>query len=465
MSNELCRLGIEETLALFRTRELSPVELVHALIARAEESEPQINAFAEQYHEEALATARLAEKRYQRSDGELRPLEGIPFSVKVSMAVQGRPMTSGSLVYQHRISDVTEPTVQRLLDAGGIFHAQAACPEFAWAWVCYSRLYGVTRNPWNPEVTAGGSCGGGAASVAIGSTPFSIGADSAGSIRMPSAMCGVVGFKPPSGRNPEGITFCEDLYNDYGPITRSVRDCVAVQNVMSGPHPQDNNSLKPKLQLGWPPEDVSGMRLAYSLDLGFMQIADDVRRNTLAAMDKLRDAGASVEEVSIDWAREACQAADWYGDFIAGDMFADMLENHADELTDYTPYFANDCLEVTREQFLESFFATSRAWSKFADILENHDAFLCPTVATTQVPAEMKPWEDMVINDQVVERWVLTLLFSMFRTCPVMTVPSGLAQNGVPTGLQIIGQTFDDPTVIRIGAAVEGGTGSLRLER
>ncbi|MDH3739768.1 MAG: amidase family protein, partial [Alphaproteobacteria bacterium] len=108
MSNELCRLGIEETLALFRTRELSPVELVHALIARAEESEPQINAFAEQYHEEALATARLAEKRYQRSDGELRPLEGIPFSVKVSMAVQGRPMTSGSLVYQHRISDVTE---------------------------------------------------------------------------------------------------------------------------------------------------------------------------------------------------------------------------------------------------------------------------------------------------------------------------------------------------------------------
>jgi Asp-tRNA(Asn)/Glu-tRNA(Gln) amidotransferase A subunit family amidase len=463
-SDDLCRLGIEEALTLFRTRRLSPVELLQALLERAAETEPLVNALAEQFNEKSLAAARLAEGRYMQRNSEPRPLEGIPFSVKVSMAVQGRRMTSGSLVYKDRVSDVTEPTVQRLLDAGGVFHAQTASPEFSWAWVCYSRLYGVTRNPWNTEITAGGSCGGSAAAVAVGSTMFSIGADSAGSIRMPSAMCGVVGFKPPSGRNPEGVTYCDDLYNDYGPITRSVGDCVTVQNVISGPHPLDNNSLKPKLELSWPPESISGLHLAYSMDLGFMQITDDVRRNTLSALDKLRDAGASVEEVSMDWAQEACDAADWYGDFMAGDLFADMLKNHKDELTDYTPYFAEICLQATREQFIESFLATNRAWCKFSEILEHHDAFLCPTVATTQVPAEMKPWEDMIISDQVVDRWVLTLLFSMFRTCPVMTVPSGLADNGVPTGLQVVGRTFDDATVMGVAAAVEAGIGNLRIK-
>lgn len=458
MSEEICRLGIDAALRLFGARKLSPVELLTALIQRADETEPIVNALSERHSEEALVAARAAESRYMGRGDEPRALEGIPFSVKASLAVQGRRLTAGSLVYKDRVSELTEPTIQRLLDAGGILHAQTTCPEFSWAWVCYSRLYGVTRNPWNSEISSGGSCGGSAAAVAAGSTVFSIGADSAGSIRMPSAMCGVVGYKPPSGRNPEGLIYCDDLYNDYGPITRTVQDCITVQNVIAGPHPEDNNSLKPKLTLDSSPASVGGLRMAYSMNLGFMEIAEDVRSNTLRALDKLRDAGAIVEEVAIDWAREACDAADWYGDFMAGDLFAEMVAHHPDQLTDYTPYFAKTCLQATREQFIESFLATNRAWSKFSPIFDRYDAFLCPTVATTQVPAEMKPWEDMVINDQVVDRWVLTLLFSMFRTCPVITVPSGLAENGVPTGLQIVGRTFDDPMVMRIAAAVEGGT-------
>ena len=148
MSNDdLCRLGIEESLTLFRTRKLSPVELLQALLDRAAETEPLANALAEQFNENSLAAARLAEGRYMQRNSEPRPLEGIPFSVKVSMAVQGRRMTSGSLVYKDRVSDVTEPTVQSLLDAGGVSHAQTACPEFACAWVCYSRLYGGHAQP------------------------------------------------------------------------------------------------------------------------------------------------------------------------------------------------------------------------------------------------------------------------------------------------------------------------------
>lgn len=455
MIDNLAGISISEALALFRSRKLSPVELMQALIERAAKVEPVVNALSEQHNEQALRAAREAEKAYAKGGGEPRALEGIPYSVKSSLAVKGYKHTSGSLIHKDRVATESEPTLDRLREAGGIFHAQTTAPEFTWAWVTYSRLYGVTRNPWNSQITSGGSCGGSAAAVASGTTLVSIGADSAGSIRMPSAMCGVVGYKPPSGRNPEGTTYCDDLYNDYGPITRTVEDAAIVQNVISGPHPDDNNTLETKLVLDWPPRDMRGIRVAFSHDLGFMEVAPDVRANTEVVLDRLRDMGAAVEEVSIDWAEHAMNAADLYGDFMAGDLFRDVMENHADLVTDYTPHFAAICAKATRADFIESFLATSRAWSKFSPIFDQHDTFLCPTVATTEVPATMKPWEEMVINGKSVDRWVFTLLFSMFKTCPVLAVPSGLGENGVPTGVQVVGRKFDDVTAFQVAAAAE----------
>ncbi len=455
MTDDHAGITISEALALFRSRKLSPVELMQSLIDRAAKVEPVVNALSEQHNEQALQAARAAEEAYGKRSCEPRALEGIPYSVKASVAVKDYKLTSGSLIYKDRIATESEPTVDRVREAGGIFHAQNASPEFSWAWVTYSRLYGTTRNPWNSEITPGGSCGGSAAAVASGTTLLSIGADSAGSIRMPSAMCGVVGYKPPSGRNPEGTIYCDDLYNDYGPITRSVEDAAIVQNVISGPHPADNNTLETKITLAWPPRDIRGLRLAYSFDLGFMQVAPDVRANTEAVLDRLRALGATVEEVEIDWAEHAMNAADLYGDFMAGDLYAEAMERHADLVTDYTPHFAAICAKATRAGFIESFLETSRAWAKFSPVLEKYDTFLCPTVATTEVPATMKPWDDMQINGKSVDRWVFTLLFSMFRTCPVLAVPSGLGNNGVPTGVQVVGRKFDDVTAFRVAAAAE----------
>ncbi|NNE08830.1 MAG: amidase, partial [Gemmatimonadetes bacterium] len=196
MTDDLAGISVSEALALFRSRKLSPVELMQSLIERAEKTEPVVNALSDRHDEQALHAAREAEKAYASRSGEPRALEGIPFSVKASVAVGGQKLTSGSLIYKDRVAAESEPTVDRLREAGGIFHAQNTSPEFSWAWVTYSRLYGVTRNPWNSEITPGGSCGGSAAAVASGTTLLSIGADSAGSIRMPSAMCGVVGYKP-----------------------------------------------------------------------------------------------------------------------------------------------------------------------------------------------------------------------------------------------------------------------------
>ncbi len=188
---DLCYLPATEALALFRSKQLSPVELLSALIRRADEVEPHINAFTECYFEEALDTAAAAEKRYQRA--EARPLEGLPIAIKDESEIQGKRTTQGSLLYKDNISKQSAYVVERLEKAGAIFHARTATPEFCLLFQTFSRLWGITRNPWNLDLTPGGSSGGSAASLAAGTSTLASGSDIGGSIRQPASMCGLVG--------------------------------------------------------------------------------------------------------------------------------------------------------------------------------------------------------------------------------------------------------------------------------
>ena len=197
---ELCYLSATQALQRFASGALSPRELMHALIARAESVEPSINAFADRYFDEALQLAEAAERRY--ASGTARRLEGLPLAVKDDTAIRGKRNTNGSLVHRDHIADHTDPHIERLQRAGAIVHARTTCPEFCAAWVTYSRLHGVSRCPWNTAFTPGGSSGGSAAAVAAGTTTVATGSDNAGSIRQPASICGVVGYKPPHGRNP-----------------------------------------------------------------------------------------------------------------------------------------------------------------------------------------------------------------------------------------------------------------------
>ena len=157
---ELCYLSATEAVARFRRRELSPVELMRALIARAEAVEPRVNAFADTYFDEALERARRAEAKYMK--GRVRVLEGLPLAVKDAIAIKGRVTTKGSLIYRDRVDDHTNPAIERLLRAGAILHARSTTPEFGNNWVTTSRLHGTTRSPWDTRYTCGGSSGGSA---------------------------------------------------------------------------------------------------------------------------------------------------------------------------------------------------------------------------------------------------------------------------------------------------------------
>ncbi|MGY8997801.1 MAG: amidase, partial [Alphaproteobacteria bacterium] len=270
---DLCYLSARDALALFRSRKLSPVELLKAQIHRAEAVEPIVNALAYTFYDDALKAAAKAESRYMKTDGRLRKLEGLTLAVKEDTAVKGRPRTFGSLIFKDNIADHTNPSVERLMRAGAIVHALTTCPEFVWPWTCTSNLHGVTRNPWNTDVTSGASSGGAAAASASGTTTLATGSDSAGSIRMPAAMCGIAGYKAPYGRNPGSPEVAMDPFFHIGPMTRTAADAALMQNVMSGLHNRDHSTLPQRMTLPDTFPDVAGMKIAWSMDLDVYEVS------------------------------------------------------------------------------------------------------------------------------------------------------------------------------------------------
>ncbi|MEU1126503.1 amidase [Streptomyces sp. NPDC005899] len=187
--DDLVHLNATDALQLFAGRALSPVELMRAVIERVEKVEPHINAFTERLCDEALEQARHAEARYLGEDGLAppRPLEGIPVAAKEKHAIVGRTLTEGSLAHEGRIATENAPVIDRILGAGGIIHARTTTPEFSLSTYTHSRMWGITRNPWNPDFTPGGSSGGAGASLAAGTTLLASACDIGGSTRIPAA--------------------------------------------------------------------------------------------------------------------------------------------------------------------------------------------------------------------------------------------------------------------------------------
>src|SRR2546423_439126 len=271
LMDDLSYLSATEARRMFRARTLSPVELMQAVIAQAEKVEPSINAFAETHYETALVQARAAEAAYAGRGASPAALDAIPVAVKEEAAIEGQKNTFGCLALKDDVADHTAVFVQRILDAGGIVHARTTTPEFSCAPVTWTKLWGVTRNPWNLEFAPGGSSGGSGASLAAGSTTLATGSDIGGSIRIPASFCGVVGFKPPYGRVPEVEIFNLDHYCHEGPLARTVDDAALLENVIAGPHASDVASLRPKLEIPDDQPGIKGLRLALSHGLGVLK--------------------------------------------------------------------------------------------------------------------------------------------------------------------------------------------------
>lgn len=456
---DLCYLPAASALELFRARKLSPVELAQSVIARAEAAEPAINAFAVTYYEQALEQARAAEARYAGRGGEPGPLEGLLVAVKEEAPIAGQLNTLGSLPLRDVVAGQTAVFVQRIIDAGGIVHARTTTPEFSCAPVTWTKLWGVTRNPWHTAFSPGGSSGGSGASLAAGTTTLATGSDIGGSIRIPASFCGVVGFKPPYGRVPEVEIFNLDHYCHEGPLARTVADCALLENVIAGPDPSDVASLRPKLVIPAELGPVTGLRIALSPDLGCYRVDDDVAANTRAAADRLREAGAVVEEVTLPWQLEEIKrAARIHFGAIFGPSVRELYEQHGDELTSYARRFVTDAGEISKDDLVTGLELEGRIYAPLGALLAEYDALICPTFAVPALPAEYDVDDAISVNGQPCGDWLdvmMTLPFNIASRCPVLSVPSGRSREGVPTGLSVVGKTYDDVTAFQVAAAHE----------
>jgi Asp-tRNA(Asn)/Glu-tRNA(Gln) amidotransferase A subunit family amidase len=461
---DLCYLSASEALNLFRKRKLSPVELMEAVIRRAETVDRRINAFTFTYFDEALEQARAAEAKYMSRSGRIGALEGLPIGIKDESWIEGKPTSYGSLISKDEIATTTSPNNARIMKAGGIVHARTATPEYSCASFTHSRRWGITRNPWNTRYTPGGSSGGSGASLAAGTAQIAMGSDIGGSIRIPAGASGVVGYKPPYGRNTDDPPFNLDPYCHTGPMARSIQDTILLQNVISGPSPTDIASLRPKLRLPTAYKPIKGWKIAYSLDLGFFAVDKDVIANTKKALSVFRSLGATVEEVDLGWGPEVLKAGMEHLNHLFGTVMVRYARKHRKIMTKYAVRFAREAGRTTALKFLSTLETAAKMYDSFGPLMEQYDVFICPTNAVPAVKADYDTAEGFRVNGKVSDLhpmlgWCMTTPFNTLSRCPVLSVPTGRATNGVPTGMQIVGRTYSDADVFRTGLAYETAIG------
>ena len=444
-----------ELLALYRSRDASPVEAVRAVLARIERLNPLLNAFCHLAPEEALRSAQASEARW-REGRPLGALDGVPASIKDLILTKGWPTLRGSrTVDPQQPWDIDAPASARLREAGAVLLGKTTTPEFGCKGETNSPLTGITRNPWNPVKTPGGSSGGTAAAVAAGMGPISVGTDGAGSVRIPAAFCGNFGFKPSFGRVPAYPLSPMGTVAHLGPHTMSVRDAALMMNVLKQPDARDWFSLPPdagdytaRLDAG-----IAGLKLAYSPRLGYAKnVHPEVAAAVDAAVRRLADLGAIVEAVDpgIDDPLPITIGLWFVGAFTIWSGLTPEQQALAD------PDFAAEAEQGSTYSVLDVQRLTLQRGALGAHLrqfMQRFDLLVTPAVA---VPAfDARPAGAEPLTPESMLGWTpFSYPFNLTQQ-PACTIPCGLTQDGLPIGLQIVGPMFGDALVLRAARAYE----------
>ena len=364
----------------------------------------------------------------------------------------------GSYAFEHFVPEESALIVERLLGAGAIMVGKTTTPEFAYSSFTESPLWGVTRNPWDPERTPGGSSGGSGAAVASGCVPLAEGTDMGGSVRIPAAWCGLVGLKPSYGRIPLDFLPTQfDTIHHFGPLARTIEDARLFLSVAQGEDARDIMSAVPPVDLtGALDGHVEGLRLALDVDLGHYAIASEVETAVRESAESLANAGALVEEVDVGWTREIADAwVDHWGVYLAA-IFGEKLEEFREQMDPRVVRLMDAGFALGAVDFKRIEFVRTRAWKQLAPILERFDALLCPTMSQVARPVD----EDDFVwyadrGDGLYHGLDMTCQFNFVSQCPALSVPAGWTESGLPIGLQIVAKRYRDDQALRIGAALE----------
>jgi aspartyl-tRNA(Asn)/glutamyl-tRNA(Gln) amidotransferase subunit A len=438
----------------YRRGRLSPVDVARDCFARIERH-AAINAFVVVDSDAALKAAAESQDRWRRGT-PLGPIDGVPASIKDNIWAKGLPTRRGSRTSDAAPAQADSPAVARLREQGAVILGKTCMPEHGWIGVCHSPLTGITRNPWNPEYTPGGSTGGGAVAALLGLGVLHLGTDGAGSLRIPAAYTGVFGIKPSFGRVPIYPALMLNVLSHQGPITRTVADAATMLSVIAQPDARDMaawNTPAPDFSAGLN-DGVRGLRVAFSARFGQDFALDpEIEAASRKAARVLQEHGALVEEADppLERTREMIQTMWWP---VMTALVDAVAPGRRAEIDPGILALAERGRRFTVGDYLAAYTARAELHNAMRRFHERYDLLLSPAMPITALKVGLETPDDGNFGDDWSGWSPYTYPFNLTQQ-PAASVPSGLARNGLPMAVQIVGPLSADQTVLRAARVLE----------
>lgn len=450
MPSDLCRLSALEASRLIAARQLSPVELTEAVLDEIDRSDSKIGAFVTVTAEQAREQAREAEQR-ARHGRRRGVLDGVPHSIKDLEATAGIRTTGGSMWTRDLVPDRDTLVVSRMKESGSPLLGKTNTPQAGYKDMTDNLVVGPTRNPWDLTRTPGGSSGGAAAALAAGMGPLAQGGDGGGSVRIPASLTGVVGVKPSNGLIPKWPN--PDWYATLataGPLARTVSDAAAMLDVLAGPDPRDPLCIDrpPADFLGATSHPVTGLRVAWSPDLGHADVDPAVAAVCERAARRFTELGCHVEEVDVTWGSLAKEIIEptWRVHMVA--RFADKAQERPDWIEPTLMRFVNEGRELSALEYRLLLARRAELYDLVRRLFDAYDILLTPTMPMVAWSVENE-WEREMFDR-------LPFLYPFNLTGhPAVSVPCGQSPEGLPVGLQIVAGWHRDTVALAAAARFE----------
>jgi aspartyl-tRNA(Asn)/glutamyl-tRNA(Gln) amidotransferase subunit A len=453
----ICHTPAWNLAARIARKEISPLEVMHQTLDRIDRINPGLNAFVSLRPEAAIAEARALTEKIAAGK-PVGPLAGVPLGVKDLEDTAGMVTSYGSLPFKDNLVEGDSIQVARLKAAGAIVVGKTNVPEFGFTGFTKNRLHGITRNPWNPERTPGGSSGGSAAAIAGGLVPLCTGSDAGGSIRIPASYSGCFGLKPSFGRIPVGpapfLSYSAMIV--MGPLTRTVIDAALYMDCVSGYHPADPHSLpKPPQSYQACIDELPGrLKIAFSPDLGFARVQPEVMTCVERAVQAFEEMGHQVEQ----WTGGLPDTGDVWTPLICTDIYAqlcDVMETKRSEIGRTLADVVDRTRELTVAEITPIQQLRARLNRKLAALFEEFDILLTPTMPTEAFAAGGPPPAE--IDGQPIPLLGAVAFTYPFNLSghPAASMPAGLTPSGLPVGVQIIAPRHRDDRILQAARAYE----------
>jgi amidase/aspartyl-tRNA(Asn)/glutamyl-tRNA(Gln) amidotransferase subunit A len=450
MHSDIYLLSAKELIDAYKKKTLSPVEVMKTVLDQAETLNPHINALFSIKPDLAMEAAQNSEKRWQQGNPK-GDLDGLPVTVKDSIKAKGLPYWRGCKAFMGTtLAQEDAPPSARLKEAGAIIFAKTTQPDLGMLASGVSSAHGIVRNAWNTNYNTGGSSSGAASSVAACITPCSIGSDIGGSVRLPASHCGVFGFKPTNGRIPH---IPPDPMRCVGPLTRTVADAALMLNVITKPDPRDYWTLPPTKEYFY--DDLTlnlkGLKLGMLIDMGFgLSVTSVVSHAVEKAANLFEEAGARVEPVSLSFDFDPLEAIERFFMVRCYLEYNSFTEEQKENVLPYIQQWSGGAKDISAVELMAAIAAIEQTKAIIFKEFNNYDYILSPVMPILGFAADALGPDP----DKPIAHIGFTCLYNQSRQ-PAASICCGFAENGLPIGLQIIGEQFDDLGVLQLANSYE----------